>query len=77
MAVNRYAAKCDLCGAYVPAMGGNLDKKDGRWIVSHLACLDSGKPEVIEYYFAATGNRATINRRGRCEDAPCCGCCSA
>jgi len=27
-------------------------------------------------YFPSTGGHWTQNARGRCEDAPCCGCCS-
>jgi hypothetical protein len=27
-------------------------------------------------YFPSTGATITQNRRGICEDAPCCGCCT-
>ena len=72
---NKYAGNCVYCGARVPARGGNLFKKDGRWVVAHLACGDAESPQVIEYYSPSTGFRGTRNAKGRCEDAPCCGCC--
>lgn len=72
--LNRYAGPCTECGGRVPAKGGELFKDGTKWRVRHLACANG--PEVVSYYFAATGNSGTINRRGRCEDAPCCGCCT-
>lgn len=30
----------------------------------------------IEIHFPNTGNTVYQNRNGRCEDAPCCGCCT-
>lgn len=75
MAVNRYASPCVVCGARVPARGGSLSKSGGRWEVSHLACAESGEPRVIVTTFSS-GESVYQNSRGRCEDAPCCGCCS-
>ena len=53
-----------------------------RLVLEHLdeirAFVDgaSGKAsEVIEIRLSS-GAVVTQNRRGRCEDAPCCGCCS-
>ncbi len=71
---NRYAAACVTCGATVPAHGGSLTKQGRRWVVRHLACED-GQPAVIEVRFSS-GATMIQNRRGRCEDAPCCGCCT-
>jgi hypothetical protein len=74
MAVNRFAAACATCSATVPALGGVLAKQGRRWVVRHLACAD-GVPGVVE--FRLDGGATLIrNRRGRCEDAPCCGCCT-
>ena len=73
--INKYAGKCINCGSIVPARGGNCFKINGAWVVSHLACQD-GVGQVIEIYSPTTGNRWTQNLRGRCEDAPCCGCCT-
>ncbi len=72
--VNRYPAPCATCGARVPANGGTLERAGGRWTVRHLECHASGRAEVITVRTA--GWTGTRNRHGRCEDAPCCGCCS-
>lgn len=73
--VNKYAASCHYCGATVPANGGRLWKSGRRWLVSHLDCDDNGEARVIEYRFSS-GETAIQNVQGRCEDAPCCGCCT-
>jgi hypothetical protein len=73
MATNRYPATCSECHTRVPARGGKLRKVGRRWRVTHLAC-DNGKPGVFEVRIG--GNSFTRNRSGRCEDAPCCGCCT-
>ncbi len=75
MSTNRYAAPCSICGGLVPANGGRLSKRGRVWLVSHLSCADSGQPEVITFTFSS-GQTAIQNRRGRCIDAPCCGCCT-
>ena len=73
MAVNKYPARCDVCGTTVPANGGRLIKAGRFWRARHLACED-GRPGLIEVRLGS-GVTLTRNRRGRCEDAPCCGCC--
>lgn len=74
MAVNKYPAACAVCGATVPARAGSLQKSGSRWAVTHPAC-EGGEPSVIEITLAS-GYSMRRNRRGTCEDAPCCGCCS-
>ena len=74
MATNRYAAPCATCNANVPANGGRLTKGRRGWEVRHLAC-EGGDPGVVEFRFSS-GKSMFQNRRGRCEDAPCCGCCT-
>jgi hypothetical protein len=79
MATNKYPAKCSKCGCHVPTNGGVLtgSKREG-WSVAHLACENAApgsEPRVIEVRFNS-GAVLTQNRRGRCEDAPCCGCCT-
>ena len=69
---NRYAAPCTTCGATVAPGAGSLKKEGRRWIVAHLSC-DSG-PGVDVYNIG--GDEYIRNRAGRCEDAPCCGCCT-
>lgn len=76
---NRYAARCDVCGCRVPARGGNIIRRpEGGWRITHLACLDETGNEkanaVVDIVIG--GRHYTRNARGRCEDAPCCGCCT-
>lgn len=72
--VNRYAGACAVCGARVPAQGGLLTRSaSGAYAPVHLACA-GGEVRVME---VRIGDRTfTRNARGRCEDAPCCGCCT-
>jgi hypothetical protein len=63
----------------VPAHGGVLEaRKLGRkvrgWVVKHLACAEAGAPAVTT--IRTSGGTFYRNSRGRCEDAPCCGCCT-
>lgn len=37
---------------------------------------DSDSGHSVAYYFTGSGETMYQNSRGRCEDAPCCGCCS-
>lgn len=76
MAYNRYPGNCMYCGNRVAAKAGKLLGGRGNWEVAHLACADTGTGQVVETYFPSTGERIYENARGRCEDAPCCGCCS-
>lgn len=73
--VNRYPVKCKYCGEMVPAGAGKVWKSVRRWIGAHLACEKDGEPRVIATRFNS-GAVVYRNSRGRCEDAPCCGCCS-
>lgn len=74
MAVNKYAGNCASCGNRVPAKGGNLVREGRKWLVFHLACRDAGAPQVNS--ITTSGGTFYRNVRGRCEDAPCCGCCT-
>jgi hypothetical protein len=69
--VNQGPADCCICGAPIPPMGGLLI---GRRGFAHLSCRESGKSEVTTV--RTSGGTFTQNRKGRCEDAPCCGCCT-
>lgn len=73
MATNKYPATCTVCGNTVPVNGGTLVRRGRVWRVSHLAC-DSGVQAVYSITLNS-GVTLTRNSRGRCEDAPCCGCC--
>jgi hypothetical protein len=59
----RFAGRCRECGGAVDV------GDDVRW-------LGRGKG-VVHAAFDCTGedNRTWKQRYGRCEDAPCCGCC--
>lgn len=70
--VNKYAARCESCGSTVPANGGTIRKVGRRWVARHLDC-SSG---VVSIRFNS-GATMSVNAHGRCEDAPCCGCCTS
>lgn len=72
---NRYAGPCSSCGAEVPVNGGELRKVGRRWRLRHLACAERGGP-AVSTSFRTSGGTFYRNSRGRCEDAPCCGCCT-
>lgn len=78
---NKYPAACASCGVRVPARAGTLVNNGHRWIVRHAACEASPAPRVTHARFYGGRGRGTYadvyqNAGGRCEDAPCCGCCS-
>ena len=73
---NRYPGKCLYCGGHVAVNAGNCFKRGAKFVVAHLACNDAKSPRVISIYSPVSGNFWTQNSRGRCEDAPCCGCCT-
>jgi len=76
MRANRYPGNCRVCGGRVARNAGSLEKLGGRWTVAHLDCARTGEAEVVTFHSPTTGWTGTQNRRGRCEDAPCCGCCT-
>lgn len=57
---NKYPGTCNGCGDAVPANAGVCYRVGRKWIVRCSDC--------------APGESST-SRRGRCIDAPCCGCC--
>jgi hypothetical protein len=76
MRYNRYKGNCAYCGHLVAARAGYLIGSRGNWKVAHMECHKSGEPQVTSTYFPSTGQTVYQNARGRCIDAPCCGCCS-
>ncbi len=82
--VNRYAAPCCYCKATVPPSGGRCWRRGARWIATHEACAlearaarKPGSPRRRAVDSFVIGGKDFIrNSRGRCEDAPCCGCCT-
>lgn len=77
MRSNKYGGTCDACGSYVKAGEGNLFKAFGKYAVTHRTCPEprQGVPRVTTTRFSS-GAVVYQNSRGRCIDAPCCGCCS-
>jgi len=75
---NKYPGRCSYCGGHVARNAGKCWKPKGarRFSVAHLACSDSESPQVTEVYLPSTGTTLYQNKAGRCEDAPCCGCCT-
>jgi hypothetical protein len=89
MMTNRYKGRCSECGAYVPARRGKCFKPAGarRYSVLCASCAAEpaspppGRPDLVSErchvaYFPSTGQYLYQNKAGRCEDAPCCGCCT-
>jgi hypothetical protein len=75
--VNKYVGECSICGAPVAPLAGVLERAGRGWSVKHLACADRGEPAVDTFQFGGSDNTVYIrNKKGRCEDAPCCGCCT-
>ena len=72
--VNKYRTTCSFCGGAVAPKAGYVRRVGGRWLGAHIACLTEGKGSVTVIR-TSTGTY-TQNSRGRCEDAPCCGCCT-
>ena len=86
--VNRYKGKCTFCGQVVKARKGLLLGRRGAYSVAHNSCYEAApdnegeatalalsRSNVVVTTFSS-GKSVYRNRRGRCEDAPCCGCCS-
>lgn len=78
--VNRYPGTCPYCHGYVAKSAGVLvergvkGRKGGRWAPAHIACASGQTPQVS--VIRTSGGTFTRNVKGRCIDAPCCGCCT-
>jgi len=77
---NRYPTKCGKCGKSVPAGKGIVARVGRRWVGRCNGCAGSGRGVerargVVVTRFSS-GDEVYRNYHGRCEDAPCCGCCS-
>lgn len=70
---NRYAGVCTKCSKRVAPYSGIATKPQGarRYQVAHTDCK-----AVSVTHFPSTGQTIWQSTSGRCEDAPCCGCCS-
>lgn len=69
---NPIECNCGLCNLPIPQNGGVFDH--GTQSFRHIACQKKGRASVTEIRFE---NMTFIqNIAGKCEDAPCCGCCT-
>ena len=87
--INRYPGPCSSCGVTVAPNDGTATKIGSRWTVRHADCASVAACDAetvaraprrerygSSYARFSSGAEVYQNRRGRCEDAPCCGCCS-
>jgi len=63
---------CAACGApsSFPALGPESD------VPYHHRPSSFPAPRRVSDVFTTSGGTFYRNKRGRCEDAPCCGCCT-
>ena len=72
----KFEGKCADCGATLPV--GSTARWYGRGRVYGFDCHTketSSNQKINTVYFPSTGGFVYQNSKGRCEDAPCCGCC--
>jgi hypothetical protein len=67
--IARYSGRCYVCQGSIHK--GEPIVHEGRKRSSHERCAGSKSVAVM----FSSGARVWRNRAGRCEDAPCCGCC--
>ena len=60
------------CGDFLAMEDSDEDATD---LYAEHAALVRALPEIHVATFAS-GDHQFTNKRGRCEDAPCCGCCT-
>jgi hypothetical protein len=75
----RYPGTCRRCRR--PIEPGDPIRYGGRGLTYHLADACAGAPgdeagDRVSVVRFSSGATFTRNSRGRCEDAPCCGCCT-
>jgi hypothetical protein len=74
---NRYSGQCVQCHETVPAGLGTVTKRNRAWRIDCNACTGRmAQSTDLVCVKLSSGWTGTRNARGRCEDAPCCGCCS-
>jgi hypothetical protein len=65
----RYRSRCYSCQGHI--VPGDKIVVQGRRRTVHDRCADNKADAIL----LSSGVRIWRNRNGRCEDAPCCGCC--
>lgn len=66
----KFAGKCTDCGTKL--VKGATAQWISRGIISGIDCHASSDELGIRW---DSGRGVAVQRGGRCEDAPCCGCC--
>ena len=75
--VAKYAGKCVVTGAAIrPGDTITYSKGAGSTLVSRAAQGAPAEGRYISDVIRTSGGTFYRNKRGRCEDAPCCGCCT-
>jgi len=67
----------DPDGALGASVDETLDPRDEATIAAGRYLRRSLERGVSDVWRSASGQEFYRNRRGLCEDAPCCGCCNA
>jgi hypothetical protein len=86
--IAKYKGRCAVSGAVInPGDEITYDTASKKaWLVepgdckietgSYLASRTRTKPGYVSDVFSMNGREFYRNKAGRCEDAPCCGCCT-
>lgn len=79
----RFSSQCPVCGQRI-GKGSRVEWERGS-MARHVECCGQtgGERQASQskrygstYTRFSSGAEVFTNKRGRCEDAPCCGCCS-
>lgn len=84
----KFPSTCTACAGRI-LKGQTIEWVKGQKTARHTSCADGGGVAIVggaattaragrwsRYTRFAGGAEVFMNERGRCEDAPCCGCCS-
>ena len=69
----RYAGTCGTCTGPI-AVGTEINYA-GKGRTSHATCAVVPAGQAAVSRRRSSSRYTAWDRRGRCEDAPCCGCC--
>lgn len=80
----KYSGKCRNCGGAIAIddpikwsrLTGAIHADCKEFAPVGLACRDPRMQGQVVVTTFADGTQVYRNRKGRCEDAPCCGCCT-
>jgi len=70
----KYRSTCRATGA--PIKPGDLIEYDTDSRATYLAHATRTRPGYVSHVFSIGNREFYRNKAGRCEDAPCCGCCT-